>query len=77
MRNKLLRIFKKNDTRKPLEEKDSCVNNVSIEEKYERCVLCGELTCIPISMPIVQRENYEIGIGQLCSKCAKRTREIC
>ena len=39
-------------------------------EKYERCVLCGAITTIPISTPVDQRENYEIGMGQLCADCA-------
>jgi len=44
-------------------------------EEYERCILCGELTCIPVSMPIDWRENYEIGCGQICAACAKKQRE--
>lgn len=40
-------------------------------EEFERCVMCGELTYIPVSMPIDLRENYEIGIGQICAECAK------
>ena len=40
-------------------------------EEFERCVICGELTCIPVSLPIDWRENYEIGCGQVCAKCAK------
>ena len=40
------------------------------EEQFERCIMCGALTCIPIDMPIDWRENYEIGVGQICSECA-------
>lgn len=47
-------------------------NNTSSTEEYERCVICGRLTGIPISMPVDWRENYEIGIGQICTECAKK-----
>jgi hypothetical protein len=48
------------------------VNSSTETEEFERCVMCGELTGIPVSMPIDWRENYEIGCGQLCVKCAKK-----
>lgn len=48
------------------------VNNTSNTEEFERCVMCGALTCIPVSMPIDWRENYEIGVGQVCAECAKK-----
>ena len=38
-------------------------------EEFERCVMCGPLTCVPISMPVDWRENYEIGCGQMCRVC--------
>ena len=41
-------------------------------EEFERCIMCGALTCIPVSMPIDWRENYEIGMGQVCAECAKK-----
>lgn len=44
--------------------------NGPVDEEYERCVICGSLTSVPVSMPIDWRENYEIGFGQLCCKCA-------
>lgn len=37
--------------------------------------MCEKLTCIPISMPVDWRENYEIGLGQICAECAKKERE--
>lgn len=37
--------------------------------------MCGALTCVPISMPVDWRENYEIGCGQICAECAKQQRE--
>jgi hypothetical protein len=51
------------------------VNNTPNTEEFERCVICGRLTSVPISMPVDCRENYEIGIGQICSECAKNERE--
>ena len=51
-------------------EADS-VNNTPNTEEFERCVMCGALTSVPISMPVDWRENYEIGCGQVCAKCAK------
>lgn len=53
------------------------VNNTSNTEEFERCVICGALTCIPVAMPIDWRENYEIGVGQVCAECAKKQRESC
>ncbi len=53
-------------------------NEVKIDEKteeFEHCVICGKLTRVPISMPIEWRENYEIGMGQICAECARRERE--
>ena len=37
--------------------------------------MCGALTCIPVSMPVDWRENYEIGLGQICAECAKTQRK--
>lgn len=34
-----------------------------------------KLTCVPIYIPIDWRENYEIGLGQICAECAKKERE--
>ena len=51
------------------------MNNPHNTEEFERCVICGKLTCIPISMPIDWRENYEIGCGQICAECTKKQRE--
>ena len=31
--------------------------------------MCGIQTDIPISLPIDQRKNYIIGMGQLCESC--------
>lgn len=48
------------------------MNDTPKKEKFERCVMCGALTCIPVSMPIDWRENYIIGCGQICNECAKK-----
>lgn len=45
-------------------------------EEFEHCIMCGALTCVPISMPIDLRENYEIGMGQLCAECATKQQKI-
>ena len=41
-------------------------------QEFERCIICGGMTCVAISTPIDKRENYEIGCGQLCDECAKK-----
>lgn len=51
------------------------MNTTPNTEEFERCVMCGKLTCVPVSMPIDWRENYEIGMGQVCAECAKKQRE--
>ncbi len=48
------------------------MNNIPKTEEFERCIKCGALTCVPISMPVDWRENYEVGLGQLCVECAKK-----
>ena len=52
------------------------MNNTSNTEEFERCIVCGELTCVPISMPVDWRENYEVGLGQICAECAKKQRKV-
>jgi hypothetical protein len=51
------------------------MNNTPKTEEFERCVVCGALTCVPISMPADWRENHEIGCGQICSECASMQRK--
>ncbi len=41
----------------------------SAEPPVERCVLCGEATGVLQSCPVDHRENYIIGVGQLCRSC--------
>ena len=59
----------------PTEKEADSVNNTPNTEEFERCVMCGKLTCVPISMPVDWRENYEIGCGQICAECAKKQRK--
>lgn len=71
---RITKIFGSMPYQRSEKEVDS-MNKASVTEEFERCVICGNLTCIPISMPIDRRENYEIGLGQICAECAKKERE--
>ena len=51
------------------------MNNTPKTEEFERCVICGELTAIPVSTPIDFRDFYEVGCGQLCVTCHKKIRK--
>lgn len=44
--------------------------------KFERCVLCGKQTHIPISTPVAARQGYVEGIGQLCPACYKKIKNV-
>ena len=37
--------------------------------KYEKCILCGNLTDIQVDTPVKEREHYIETSGQLCRKC--------
>ena len=54
-------------------EKSETTEKTPVKEELERCVICGKLTYIPVSMPIELRENYAIGMGQICDECAKKS----
>ena len=69
---KISELFGERESYQPSKNKTENVNNTPNTEEFEHCVICGELTCVPISMPIDCRENYEIGIGQLCAKCKRK-----
>ncbi len=56
----------------PSKREVGSVSEAPKKEEYERCIVCGQLTCIPVSMPIDWRENYEVGLGQVCAECAKK-----
>lgn len=45
------------------------MERIPIEEELERCVLCGETTTVPVSLSVDAREEYVIGVGQLCEQC--------
>lgn len=72
MFDKILRFFRKPTTYQQSKKEIDSVNKTSVTEELERCVICGALTSVPVSMPVDWRENYEIGFGQICAECAKQ-----
>ena len=66
---KIIKFLK--DRLSPLSKSKEEVVLIPITEDFERCVMCGELTDIPVTTPIQLREFYEIGCGQLCENCYK------
>ncbi len=75
MFDKILSFFRKTTTYQQSKKEIDSVDKTPVTEEFERCVICGKLTCIPISMPVDWRENYEIGLGQICAECAKIERK--
>ena len=75
MFDKILSFFRKPTTYQQSKKEIDSVDKTPVTEEFEHCVICGRLTCVPISMPIDRRENYEVGMGQICSECAKKTQE--
>lgn len=75
MFDKILSFFRKPTTYQQSKKEIDSVDKTPVTEEFERCVICGKLTCVPISMPVDWRENYEIGLGQICAACAKKQRE--
>lgn len=76
MKNKLfdkISNFFRNSATYQQTKKIESTDKTPVAEEFERCVICGKLTCIPISMPVDWRENYEIGLGQICAECAKKS----
>ena len=41
----------------------------------ERCVICGKETYIRRDTPIDLRNNYIVGVGQLCGECVIKLKE--
>lgn len=39
---------------------------------YERCVLCGRETDVPLDLPIARRDCCIEGGGQLCRDCLQK-----
>ena len=72
MRKNIIKVITKlfKSTSNKQQTKNEPIEEKVVAEEYERCVICGSLTSVPVSMPIDWRENYEIGFGQLCCKCA-------
>lgn len=64
--------FFKNSTCQHSENEIESIEKTLVTENFERCIMCGKLTNVPVTMPIDWRENYEIGCGQLCVECAKK-----
>lgn len=36
---------------------------------FEKCILCQRETGVSVDLPVDSRENYALGLGQLCEKC--------
>ena len=47
-------------------------HDVAPQDTYERCVLCGKETDVPIDLPIDRRDCYVEDSGQLCRDCWQR-----
>ena len=73
--DKISNFFRRSTTYQQTKKEIESTDKTLVTEEFERCVICGKLTCIPISMPVDWRENYEIGLGQICAECAKKERE--
>ena len=43
----------------------------SEENSFERCVLFGVVTDVPVQMPVSERKCYIPGAGQLCRDCCR------
>ena len=69
--DKILNFFR-NPTYQHSKNEIESIEKTPVTEEFERCVICGRLTSVPISMPVDCRENYEIGIGQICSECDRK-----
>ena len=42
--------------------------------EYEYCAICWQKTDVKKNTHIDERDNYIEGVGQLCSKCARKRR---
>ena len=66
--------FRRRRSCRPSEGESHSLREAPVNERFERCIVCGKMTSVPVSMPIDWRENYEIGLGQVCAECARRQR---
>ena len=41
----------------------------TVNENLEKCVICGKETDVPFDKPINERTGYIEGLGQLCLNC--------
>ena len=41
------------------------------EREFEKCVVCGMQTDVPVSRLIIRRNTYYPACGQLCEKCCE------
>ena len=48
------------------------LNELIYQLDYEKCVLCGKHTNIPVMMPISERAYYVECCGQLCPECYQK-----
>ena len=71
IRKRLSELFKKS-SRLSSQKATETVADVPVTEPFERCVLCGALTSVPVETHVDFREDYEIGCGQLCAECARK-----
>ena len=42
------------------------------KDEIENCISCGKKTPYLKSTPIQERDNYVVGLGQVCSDCYKK-----
>ena len=59
-----------------VEKRADYIQTIPATEEFERCVICGTTTQIPISMPIEFRDFYVSGCGQLCVACATKRPQV-
>ncbi len=73
---RLSRIFRCEACNRHTEEASKGIKEIADTEGYEYCVMCGDLTDVPMARPVDCRENYIVGCGQLCPKCARKQRKL-
>ncbi len=66
--------FRRRRAQRPSEGESHSLSGATVNEKFERCIVCGKMTSVPVSLPIDWRENYEVGLGQVCVECARKQR---
>ena len=71
--SKIRRAENKSSSKCP--EENQKPDFISPAGDFERCVMCGALTAVPVSMPIEFREGYQPGCGQLCIACQQKLRK--